>query len=118
MNEKIRGSIKSKMMMGNGGLIAGLVGFWNDPALAFLPDKAKYIILGILAANMILRYLTNSSLAEKGKTEPEKILERSPDFRASVQLMVIKEVKRVLAEEKRIDPPATTEDAFQTREVS
>lgn len=71
MNEKLVGSVKSKTMIGNSVGIAGLLALWNDPMLAMLPEKAKYIILGVMAANMLLRWFTDKSLADKGTSEPK-----------------------------------------------
>lgn len=93
-NQVAKGSVKSKTMLANGSGIAGLLYLWNDPMLAMLPDKAKYIILAILGANMILRYFTTNSLSDKGKTEPDKILENSSNFRAAVRTWIIDEVQQ------------------------
>lgn len=71
MNELIRGILKSKTMRTNGGLLAALVAFWGDPALAGLPDEAKYALGGVLLLNMILRKVTNQSLEEKGYKPPD-----------------------------------------------
>ena len=73
LNQKLAGSVKSKTMIANGSGIASLIAFWNDPMLAMLPEKAKYIILGVLAANMILRWITDKSLAQKGEKKAKPI---------------------------------------------
>lgn len=111
MNELIRGIMKSKTMQANGGLLGTLLYFWNDPALASLPDKAKYVIIAVLVLNMLLRKATKTSLEEKGV--------KAPDTRqmALMEERMRQVVEDVLAKEKNPtspgdpDAPPTTEDA-------
>ena len=73
----VRGSVKSKTIVGNGAGVLALAYFWNDPALATVPEQVKYIILGVFALNILLRYFTNEPVSEKGrnlKKENEKAL--------------------------------------------
>ena len=73
----VRGSVKSKTIVGNGAGILGLAYFWNDPMLATVPDEVKYIVLAVFAANILLRYFTNEPVSEKGrnlKKENDKAL--------------------------------------------
>lgn len=99
MNETVRGSAKSKTILGNGAGIIGLITMWNSPELAMLPDKAKYIILGVMAANIILRYLTDKSIQEKGqKKSPLEIAKEAliqvvsggdPEMKKALQQLVL-----------------------------
>jgi len=107
MNELIRGILKSKVMRANGGLLAALVAFWSDPALAGLPDEAKYALGGVLLLNMVLRKVTNQSLEEKGYKPPDTKTMQAMEQR--MREVIRDEIKKWGKEEVGTPEPPTVE---------